>query len=150
MLMTNFWSAWRADDEGLKFLAPHWEMEVSANVRRSINRHLAVAATQLAGAEGISPEDAARYAVAGARFRALIELEGGVRSRAPLASPVVESDSGDLVSLVDLLIDICQRDQLHLPLRSIESELVHEAKQLLSALSWRVPDQDGVRDPQAC
>ena len=95
-------------------------------------------------AEGLAPEDAARYAALAARFRALVEREGDLRKLVPLATPIAETDSGATIAVADLLIDRCPREPFHLPLRSIDPELVHEACELLRAHPWRLPDLPAV------
>ena len=140
MIMTSS-SAWRADGDGFGFASPQGRQEFPGPLLRSINRHLAVAATQLARADGVSDEEAARYTAAGARFRALVELDGNLRSHIALPIPVAETAAGEAVTLPDLLADLCRREQVQPPLRSIDPELVHQAKQLLCGVLWRVPDR---------
>lgn len=120
------------------------EMDVSPDVLRSIHRHFAAASAQLARLEGLPAGSSARYAAASALFRSRIESTEGIQARSFRAGPVVDNGTGGSTPLVMLLIDACQSFGLALPLRSIDPDLLLEAKSLLSGLIWRLPDDPAV------
>lgn len=127
-------------------------MAVSPEVLRSIHRHFAAASAQLARQEGLAAEQSAKYGAASAFFRSLIESNEGIQARSFRAGPLVEDGKGGSTLLVTLLIEACQSYGLALPLRSIDPDLLLEAKSLLSGLVWRLPDdldEDGRGQPQA-
>jgi hypothetical protein len=115
----------------------------SEDLMRCAYRHLAVAATQLARGDACWPEESARYALAAARFRALTEqawTAGASRWRE--AAPFVTAVSGAPVPVADLFASAVLRRRTDPPARSIDPELVNDAKDLLRGLSWQVPPLD--------
>ena len=89
-------------------------------------RHLAVAAGELALGPGLAPEEAARYAGAEARFRAL-------------AAPEVPIAAGRSVRLTDLVGGPWVRRTRRLVAPHVDRELVDQAKDLLRGLAWGLP-----------
>jgi hypothetical protein len=121
---------------------PHGQFEAAAYVYRCVARHLAVAAVELARDPSLSPERAARFALAESRFRALTDHDGiSWNERETVATPVVRLGDGTSVPMTDLLLGACESTRFPLPYRSIDTELVHAAKELLSGLSWHLPDE---------
>ena len=116
--------------------------EAPEELLRCAHRHLAVAATQLARAGRFSPEESARYALAAARFRALTERPWDDGGRWRALAPFVTAISGAPVAVADLFASACLHRRVVPPARSIDPELVDEAKELLRGLRWQVPPLD--------
>jgi len=109
---------------------------------RCAARHLVVAAVELARDPDLPPDRAARFSLAESKFRALTDFDGiSNGSVAAAASPSVPLPDGSRVAMTDLLMGACQLLHFRLPHRSIDSELVYAAKELLSGLSWQFPDE---------
>lgn len=107
---------------------------------RCAARHLAVASFELAHDPGLSPDDSRRFSMAESRFRALTDLDGtGLDRQRPDATPFVRLADGTPVPVTELLVSACQQTRFRIPYRSIDHDLVHEAKELLCGLRWHLP-----------
>ncbi len=102
-------------------------------------RHLAVAATELARAEGLPRDAVERFAAAEALFRAQSAHLWGVSPQPVVAGPSVRLSNEETVPLTVLFADICRYERSWLPHRSIDPELVHGAKEILRGLAWDLP-----------
>jgi hypothetical protein len=105
---------------------------------RCAARHLAVAASELSRQSAAAADVADRYAIAEALFRAQADGMGRIANRVAVRGPCIPLGNGDVVPLTVLLASIYRRERWWLPDRSIDSELVHGAKELLSSFTWSV------------
>jgi hypothetical protein len=114
--------------------------EFRARVALCAARHLAVAAFELAHDPALPPEESHRFSLAESRFRALTDHDGtGLDRHRPDTTPFVRLEDGTAVPVTELLVTACQHTRFRLPARSIDHDLVHEAKELLCGLRWLLP-----------
>lgn len=118
---------------------PQWSV---AEELRCAARHLAVAASELVRDPALRRDVAARHAVAEAIYREQADCSGGGCS-CESEGPAVRSPDGRQVSVLELLVSAIRRYGPPLPLRSIDREVVHGAKELLLAFEWSLPNDRG-------
>lgn len=133
---------------GMGNLAKPAPVGAESHEPRCAARHLVVAAVELARDPRLPRDRAARYAMAESRFRALTDLDGFSAVGAPNdAVPGIAIGNGTVVPLTDLLIGACRSYRIPLPRRSIDSELVFAAKELLAGLDWTFPGEPAADVP---
>jgi hypothetical protein len=117
--------------------------EVPGDVERSVVRLLAVAATELARSPSLPKSEALRFSAAEARFRAILQLHGDIRSRPGQvpACPSVRLGSDSMISLVEMFVSLCPEWGHHAPPPwTVDARLVERAKELLLGQDWHLPD----------
>ncbi len=135
-------SYWPLDGDTRSLSDICMEKERAEYAIRCAARHLVVAAVELARDPDLPHARAARFSLAESKFRALTDFDGiSNGSVAGVAAPSVRLPDGSTIAVTDLLVGACQLFRFRLPPRSIDSELVHAAKELLSGLDWRFPDE---------
>lgn len=109
---------------------------------RCAARHLVVAAVELARDPKLPRHLAARFSRAESKFRAMTDFDGvSLLGSSAQAVPMVRLPNGASIAVTDLLIGACRSSRLRLPPRSIDSELVYAAKELLYGLEWTLPGE---------
>jgi hypothetical protein len=121
-----------------------WKIGVTLNILRSMAGHFAVAASQLAAEEGISPEDAARYRAAEALLRDQA-ADCGLRPRTVRPGPFVRMENGETAPLTVLFASVYDWQRRWLPHQSIDPEVVLLIREMLRGLRWHLPDEEDER-----
>jgi hypothetical protein len=123
-----------------------WEIGQTIDLLRSLAGHFAVAASQLASEDGVSPVDAARYRAAEALLRGQAADCGLRPIRDVRRGPFVRLANGETPPLTVLFAKISDRQRWQLPLRSIDPGLVLLIREMLIGLKWYLPDEE--EDPE--
>ena len=142
-----------ADGSSSEWLWSLHRTEEMADELHCAARHLAVAASQLSRDGRLPGDVAARFAAAETLFRSQATHPGVLNRGAIQPGPVVMLADGAMVAMNVLFANLCQRDRLWLPKRSIDPDLVLDAKELLTGLEWSLPDAPEVRgsdNPGSC
>lgn len=102
-------------------------------------RHLAVAASEIVRESDRPEVETGRFAATEALLRAWAEAFAEIRPHRLPSLPFVHLARGRTMSVVDLMAEAIGQERWWIPLRSIDRELVHAAKEVLGAIRWRLP-----------
>jgi hypothetical protein len=132
---------WTIDERTPKSCLGPWKIGPALNLLQSMAGHFAVAASQLASEEGVTPEEAARYRAAAALLHEQA-ANCGLGIRTVRRGPFVRMENGETAPLTVLFASIYDWQRWWHPHRSIEPEVSLLIRDMLRELKWYLPDEE--------